>query len=105
MKQLKGLLVILTAGGLGSVTASASAQSFLNQTWEREGIVQEVDLGGQVLISDSLFNVPLDSKLYRRDGKSMRIGDLRVGDRVRYVSQGAPQTLISLQRLDQKVAQ
>nr|WP_299246145.1 hypothetical protein [uncultured Halomonas sp.] len=105
MKQLKRLLVTLAVSGLGLMTTSASAQSFLHQTWEREGIVQEVDLGGQVLISDSLFVVPLDAKLYRRDGKSMRIGDLRVGDRVRYVSQGAPQKLISLQRLDQKVTQ
>lgn len=100
MKQCERCVLVLVCL-LGLVATTANAQTLLSQEWEMKGIVHQVDLGGQILISDALFDVPVDVELYRRNGKAMRIGDLRVGDRVRvlYAAQGQPRRLLLLQRL------
>lgn len=106
-KRSKWAAVALVGAWLAAMPSLAMAQAERpNPQVEREGVVERIDLGGRVLISDAVFEVPARAELYRGDGEPMRLGDLRLGDRVliRYDVRGQPRRLLRLQRLERGIA-
>lgn len=106
-KRLQWAAVALVGAWLAAMTSLAVAQADRpGLQMEMEGVVERIDLGGRLLISDAVFEVPARAELYRVDGEPMRLGDLRLGDRVliRYDVRGEPQRLWYLQRLERGIA-